>query len=59
MIGTQEDQGEFQQLGCPPGIAIAETEHGRGVAEEAEAQSEAGNSKSCSIFYGTYQKMCV
>ena len=59
MIGTQEDQGEFQQLGCPPGIETAETEHERGVAEEAEAASEAGNSKSWSIFYGTYQKMCV
>ena len=47
MTGTQEDQGEFQQQGCPPEIAIVETEElGRGVAEEAEAASKAGNSKS-------------
>ena len=59
MIGIQEDQQEFLQGGCHPEIEIAEREPGRGAAEEAEAASEAGNSKSWSIFYGTYQKMCV
>ena len=58
MIGTQEDQGEFQQQGCPPEIAIVETEElGRGVAEEAEAASKAGNMEH--ILWNISEDVCL